>query len=968
MDKSRLQASFCFLVFFGLSVQCLLTSAQESHAPRTEEELIQRLSQIDTSDLKSTTLLAENPRLVTPNLWQQLMTLAAREYYQNSERAMVLYDLSRQVALQLNDQKLLAKTYYNLARSYSGLGNYERSKEAYRQSQNAFTKAGLPRDVIYILADLAIISFIQERYEEARTFAEGSLNLANDLKNSSAPPGDWPDAFGASGSLRILAELSAREGNFEEAIAQLERALDLLNKIGGTGDFGYYVTETYATLGRVYTSAGDHVKALRSLFIALQNARGIHLPNIINSIGYLYLEQEEYAKAKAQFERSLKLYQSEQNLSEEATVLLNLAVIEQRQGNHDEALKLFNQSLKAATATEFIDVRIASGEGLGVVLTAQRRFDGALRTLNESLSLAVAQKDKTRQTELLWRTAQAYFEMEDYVRAATTAEDAVKLARAAHLPKLTYLTLATLGEIYAAQSKIEPAIETLLESIKELESMRNQVVGGEQSLQLFFENKVAPYHGLVDLFIKQGKFAEALSYAERAKSRVLLDVVGGNKAELTKVLSDIEKTEAQRLLRKISLINDFIRSEQNSHPSNLAPLYAQLDSARIEFQSFQDRMYVAHPELRLRSGKVEALRLSSIRTYVEEGAVAYLEYVISDKKVGLFLLKRNESTGGTDIHYFELPINPQDLERKVNLFHDRLAQRHPGHAESGRELYSVLFAPVAQKLQNVKTICIVSDAFLWNLPFQALTTSSNHYLLEDFSIQYAPSLSVLREMNNARSAKKEASSSLIAFGNPVIGRDEKLNEELCPLPEAEKEVAAVASALKWSERKLFVGREATEKTFKSLASEFGTVHFATHGILDDRDPLYSHLLLTKTDGDIENDGQLQAREIMDMRLHADLAVLSACETGNGKISPGEGVIGMSWAFFVAGARSMVVSQWRVNSTSTSQLMVNFYQALARQRNSAHKSEALRQASLQLLKDPRYRHPFYWAGFVLVGRN
>jgi CHAT domain-containing protein len=107
---------------------------------------------------------------------------------------------------------------------------------------------------------------------------------------------------------------------------------------------------------------------------------------------------------------------------------------------------------------------------------------------------------------------------------------------------------------------------------------------------------------------------------------------------------------------------------------------------------------------------------------------------------------------------------------------------------------------------------------------------------------------------------------------------------------------------------------------------------------------------------------------MNMRLNADLAVLSACETGNGRISPGEGVIGMSWAFFVAGTRSMVVSQWRVNSESTSQLMKNFYQAFAQQPNGGNKSEALREASIRLLKDHRYRHPFYWASFVLVGAN
>ena len=137
---------------------------------------------------------------------------------------------------------------------------------------------------------------------------------------------------------------------------------------------------------------------------------------------------------------------------------------------------------------------------------------------------------------------------------------------------------------------------------------------------------------------------------------------------------------------------------------------------------------------------------------------------------------------------------------------------------------------------------------------------------------------------------------------------------------------AVAAAVETRMKRVLVGREADEKTFKALAPQYATIHLATHGVLDNRDPLNSYLLLTKTDDETENEGLLQAREIIDMHLDADLAVLSACETGNGRISPGEGVIGMSWAFLVAGARSVVVSQWRVNSASTSQLMKNFYQS------------------------------------------
>jgi CHAT domain-containing protein len=107
---------------------------------------------------------------------------------------------------------------------------------------------------------------------------------------------------------------------------------------------------------------------------------------------------------------------------------------------------------------------------------------------------------------------------------------------------------------------------------------------------------------------------------------------------------------------------------------------------------------------------------------------------------------------------------------------------------------------------------------------------------------------------------------------------------------------------------------------------------------------------------------------MDMNLDADLAVLSACETANGKVAPGEGVIGMSWAFFVAGTRSMVVSQWKISSESTSEFMTAFYQNLHsdNERVKRNKAEAIREAELTLLRDDRYRHPFYWAGFVMIG--
>ena len=146
------------------------------------------------------------------------------------------------------------------------------------------------------------------------------------------------------------------------------------------------------------------------------------------------------------------------------------------------------------------------------------------------------------------------------------------------------------------------------------------------------------------------------------------------------------------------------------------------------------------------------------------------------------------------------------------------------------------------------------------------------------------------------------------------------------------------------------------------------LHFATHGMLNNASPMYSHLVLAP--GDKNEDGLLEAWEVMALDLKADLAVLSACETARGRYGAGEGMIGLTWALFVAGVPSTVVSQWKVESASTRDLMVNFHRSLSSPlgvgKPKATKTEALRQAALKVMKNPETSHPFYWAGFVLVG--
>jgi CHAT domain-containing protein len=215
---------------------------------------------------------------------------------------------------------------------------------------------------------------------------------------------------------------------------------------------------------------------------------------------------------------------------------------------------------------------------------------------------------------------------------------------------------------------------------------------------------------------------------------------------------------------------------------------------------------------------------------------------------------------------------------------------------------------------------------------------------------------------------------LLALGNPTVGKDtiehttlSLRGEKLNPLPEAEEEVRGVGRLYGPAHSRIYIGPEASEARVKADAGQAEVLHFATHSMLDDAAPLYSHLVLAG--GDAGEDGLLEAWELMQMDLKADLAVLSACETARGHFGAGEGMVGLTWALFVAGVPTTVVSQWKVESASTRDLMVSFHRRLqasdsAKTRTS--KADALRMASIGLLRNPETSHPFYWAGFVLVG--
>jgi CHAT domain-containing protein len=502
------------------------------------------------------------------------------------------------------------------------------------------------------------------------------------------------------------------------------------------------------------------------------------------------------------------------------------------------------------------------------------------------------------------------------------------------------------------------------------------VPGEEESRQIAIQDRISPYNLMVKLLVSQGDIWNALRYAEMSKSRVLDDVLSGGRAEVTKSMTEEEKLTEKIMNRDLVDINIRIRNEslKPKHDSAvLETLRSEAQSSRLRYDSFMDVLYASHPELKIERGLPAPLTPNNLAALIGDTDTAFLEYLVTDEQLYLFVTSRNPSTREISTNVLSIDITRKALSTRVGEFHKIVAERNPVFADAAQDVFKLLIGPASNLITDKKRICIIPDDVLWDLPFQALQSKNDRYLIEDYVVYYAPSITALREMSRSKKWV-DSPSTLLAFGNPMAskGSTDVITKNTIGgaegLVDSAVEVKEIATTFASGSNNVLIGRDANESSFKSLSPLYSFIHIATHGIIDNAHPLYSYLLLAKTDD--ENDGYLEAREIMNLSLHADLVVLSACETARGKIGAGEGVIGLSWAFFIAGSRATIVSQWKVHSAATSVLMTKFYKNLKSENSPGRpeKAEALRKATLETMKDPRYRHPFYWAAFVMVGSD
>jgi CHAT domain-containing protein len=324
--------------------------------------------------------------------------------------------------------------------------------------------------------------------------------------------------------------------------------------------------------------------------------------------------------------------------------------------------------------------------------------------------------------------------------------------------------------------------------------------------------------------------------------------------------------------------------------------------------------------------------------------------------------------GRARISAFDLQISRAHIEHGVTAFRAQLASRDLAFRGNAQRLYADLLAPAARALQGFARVVIVPDGPLWRLPFQALVRPSGRYVIEDTTIAYTPSAAALLHLSARRAGRAgaQAPPRLVAFGDPAGASPAGGGARL---PNAAREVRTLAALYGAAQARAFEAGAATEARFRAEAPRASVLHVATHGVIDDQNPMYSYVSLGATGEGEDLDGRIEAREMRGLGLQADLAVLSACETALGRIHAGEGMVGLSWALFAAGASAVAVSQWPVDSASTTELMIAFHgqmRTMTGRGRGLQPAESLRQAAIATMRDARYRHPFYWAGFLVMG--
>ncbi len=695
------------------------------------------------------------------------------------------------------------------------------------------------------------------------------------------------------------------------------------------------VVKLWLDIGNAYLQQPQEEPALNAYEQALQhpeiNTNPVLKAYAIANIGEIYRRQDKIDDAEVKLNQALALFEQYADPLEKRRVIALLANIARDRGQLARAIELYQQAL---ALYEKANDRLGMGRayaGLASLYLMQKQFTDAQQTYQKAIELAEAEHDN----DTLWH---AYW---------------------------------GLGCCQHVAAELSEAIDSFNKSL-ELINSRQQDLRTDEGKVAFLENVQDVFEKLLTVHLELAQtgtqdYKAALGVAEDARGQALQDLMKGRKRQRSRFVDT--QGEPATELDSLGVIRAANRKAvQAASGVRLDPP----DDPRVQAASgipsnlINEFGMVPDPEADQQVPKLPPLARLVFYVLSERTAIFA---VTPDGKVQGHVVPLGEEAIAARVTHLRRALSVDEVSRGVERKLGSASLPDQGIIKVKLEtllqdLYAELIAPVADVLPTDGTpVVIEPHCSLWLVPFAALQLPDGTWMGDRWSLIYAASAHTLDEIRREPCYTPLANSKILAVGNPImpmVPDHDGVKIELQPLPGAEAEVKSIVELFPQQQCTLLIGQTATEANVKQLAQSHNIVHLATHGIAYGSDPLASLVAFSPTE---HENGLLTAREVIQSSsLPADLVVLSACQTGLGRIT-GEGMLGLSRAFLVAGARTVVVSQWSVSDSATMELMVAFYKNYLQ---SGNKAIALQQAMQAVRSQAEYRDPRYWAPFIVVG--
>ncbi len=901
------------------------------------------------------------------------------EALQNYQRAL-------RIRRAVNDLSGVCELLVQISNAYKDMGEIATAIDTLQIARQIAHDISSTRQERLVLGSLGYAYSGLSDYTQAHRYFQRALFLADSLK----------EVLAKGTYLGNIGLIYKKWGNFTKALDYLNQALAQDKKIGNSRG----VVRHYTNQANIFEIRGDFVKALNlhKKTLAISDSIGTrnYTSVVLGNIGVIYNNIGDLDQALFHFEKALKLAQE---ISAKEFIPPNLAqigTVYDKLGKDTEALEKFNESLKAAEAIGNDEQQVTALTSIGVIWGQRKEHAKALQYYNQALALTKKIGNKNQEGRLYLNIGKTYLEKEEFSVALPYFQRALAIGKKMDAFDLMYESLGGIGAVAEKQKRDDEAIKYYDEAIDKIESVRERLKIESYKTQ-FLEDKLEVYESVITLLIRLGKFEKAYEYLQRFRSRSFLEILSPQRLDFAEGISPKRFARFRFWEQKLREIYDRLgveygKGEGKRNDKMIAALNDSLQRVRQEHEKICDEVRLHHPRAAELNGITQALNLQGIQQKVLQPGQTLVEYFVGPELVAVYVIQANT------FHCEVLKVKREELENWVDKLREPFRQVKERIIKNladvsydlqlGQRLYERLFQPIEKYLTPSASLLIVPDGVLHYLPFEALVTgveakprdrnilfsryANAHYLIEKYAIAYAPSASILASPKRICENENNSERRWFGIGSPDFGRFKdsssvelvlKASKGLLFAPLSDRDVREVEKIMQPAS--VFIGKDATEDRFKQAAGAATGIYLSTHAIVDENQPMYS-LIAFAQDEDHHEDGFLHAYEVFNLCLNCDLVTLSACETGLGKLSRGEGLIGLTRGFIYAGAPSVLVSLWSVEE-STAAIMKIFYQNL---NEGMSKAEALRQAKLKLIRTREsgisFAHPFLWAPFVLVG--